>query len=195
MLREKLVLLYWRAVGIIAAAVVAVGVFGCHDKVWRAQVTQPKLRLTTNQTQRTSLPLVIANRGSRGLSTTTIRRAYFVVVSRDRLRFHVTIHHKWDHFADPEQWQVWIEDANGRRLRPEALDRRVIRPVVVRGKAINFYRGDGSYTFYHRDLFTRDMSQLTLVMWRPGWEYRYHWAFQDGIETDPDERVAGRQLK
>ena len=51
-------------------------------------------------------------------------RASFTVVSRDRLRFHVQIEHKWKEYADLEGWQAWIIDSRGRRYLPEQIDSR-----------------------------------------------------------------------
>jgi hypothetical protein len=48
--------------------------------------------------------------------------ASFTVVSRDRLRFHVQIEHKWEEFADLRTWHAWIVDSEGRRFVPEALE-------------------------------------------------------------------------
>lgn len=48
--------------------------------------------------------------------------ASFSVVSRDRLRFHVQIDHKWDDWADLRTWQVTLIDDRGRTWRPEEVE-------------------------------------------------------------------------
>jgi hypothetical protein len=48
--------------------------------------------------------------------------ARFVVVSKDRLRFHVTVEHKWEEWADLGSWEVWLEDDKGLRHVPDSRD-------------------------------------------------------------------------
>ncbi len=190
---------------------------GCYQKTWQSAVTQPKLVLGSD-VQRTSYPLVI-KMGDMDLPQfcrslvldkelkRTIRvscrdmdllnTAYFVIVSRDRMRFHVTLHHKWESMSDPTTWQVWIEDEVGTRFYPQGVDRRNVRPVTQmwgtdsgNGSlppplyALTIWRGDGDYVFYREGLFRRDMKRLALVMRRPGYTYRYVWSFveSEGIE-------------
>jgi hypothetical protein len=113
------------------------------------------------------------------------------------MRFHVTLHHKWETMSDPGRWKVWIEDERGRRFYPEAVDRRHVRPVTQMWStvddpynrtpllAITVWRGDGDYVFFSHDLFRRDMSKLTLVLRRPGYTYRYVWSFVDAEGVRP----------
>ncbi len=49
-------------------------------------------------------------------------QASFTIVSRDRLRFHVQIDHKWQEWADLNTWTVKLEDDKGRRWNPEAIE-------------------------------------------------------------------------
>jgi hypothetical protein len=46
--------------------------------------------------------------------------AYFAVVSRERLRFHVMLVHKWKEVADPTTWTARLEDDQGRVYYPES---------------------------------------------------------------------------
>ncbi|HET9988201.1 MAG TPA: hypothetical protein VFQ65_06770 [Kofleriaceae bacterium] len=58
-----------------------------------------------------------------------INQAFFTMVSRDRLRFHVQIDHKWEDYADLKQWDVELTDDQGRHWDPESVEhvrRRVI---------------------------------------------------------------------
>ncbi|MFN0252371.1 MAG: hypothetical protein ACKV2T_36180 [Kofleriaceae bacterium] len=51
-----------------------------------------------------------------------INQASFTIVSRDRLRFHVQIDHKWQEWADLNTWTVKLEDDKGRHWTPEAIE-------------------------------------------------------------------------
>src|ERR1044072_1643156 len=48
--------------------------------------------------------------------------ASFTVVSRDRLRFHVQIDHKWEEYADLQTWEVYLVDDKGRMWWPESIE-------------------------------------------------------------------------
>lgn len=180
--------------GIAPIAVLVAAASGC-NKSWRVETTQPRLTLGANLDARTSLPGVI-HLGDMELprSMHLPNSAYFVAVSRDRLRFHVTLRHKWEEIADPSSWRVWIEDDLGHRYAPEDVDRRGLRPVTTvydqgrRGSNLyplvtfTVYQGDGDYVFYRHDLLRRNMRWLMLVMVRPGYKYRYVWSFADPSE-------------
>ncbi len=49
-------------------------------------------------------------------------QASFTIVSRDRLRFHVQVDHKWEAWADLKTWDVVLEDDAGRTWVPEAVE-------------------------------------------------------------------------
>ncbi|MEO8707040.1 MAG: hypothetical protein ABI867_43840 [Kofleriaceae bacterium] len=51
-----------------------------------------------------------------------VNQASFTIVSRDRLRFHVQVDHKWQEWADLNTWQVALEDDQGRRWVPESIE-------------------------------------------------------------------------
>lgn len=51
-----------------------------------------------------------------------INQASFTIVSRDRLRFHVQIDHKWQEWADLNSWKVKLEDDKGRSWLPESIE-------------------------------------------------------------------------
>jgi len=51
-----------------------------------------------------------------------INQASFTIVSRDRLRFHVQIDHKWQEWADLNTWTVELQDDSGRRWVPESIE-------------------------------------------------------------------------
>ena len=48
--------------------------------------------------------------------------ASFTLVSRDRLRFHVQVDHKWEDYADLTTWHVYLIDDQGHRWIPEAVE-------------------------------------------------------------------------
>jgi hypothetical protein len=51
-----------------------------------------------------------------------INQASFTVVSRDRLRFHVQIDHKWEEWANPSTWEVHLEDDQGNTWEPDSIE-------------------------------------------------------------------------
>jgi hypothetical protein len=51
-----------------------------------------------------------------------VNQASFTVVSRDRLRFHVQIDHKWEEWADLSTWKVHLEDDQGHVWLPEGVE-------------------------------------------------------------------------
>jgi hypothetical protein len=48
--------------------------------------------------------------------------ASFTMVSRDRLRFHVQVDHKWEEYADLKTWTVSLEDDQGHHWVPESVE-------------------------------------------------------------------------
>ncbi|MBV8761451.1 MAG: hypothetical protein JO257_29410 [Deltaproteobacteria bacterium] len=51
-----------------------------------------------------------------------INEASFTLVSRDRLRFHVQVDHKWSEYADLNNWDVELVDDQGRHWTPESVE-------------------------------------------------------------------------
>ncbi|HEX8111720.1 MAG TPA: hypothetical protein VF516_28510 [Kofleriaceae bacterium] len=51
-----------------------------------------------------------------------INQASFTVVSRDRIRFHVQIDHKWEEWANPSTWDVHLEDDQGHSWTPDSVE-------------------------------------------------------------------------
>jgi len=175
---------------------------GCASGTWSSETIQPKLELGVNQIARTSLQADITLRDMHLPRSFYLHNtAYFVVVSRDRLRFHVTLEHRWESLSDPSRWRVWLEDGRGNRYLPEGIDRRSVRSVTHTRRSrsnpntvlyqTSVYRGDGDYVFYKRDIYRDDMRTLVLVMKRPGYEFRYRWSF---VDTREDELRPGNQV-
>jgi hypothetical protein len=174
---------------------VQLGPLAACNKTWKADTTTPPITFGANLDARSSLPAVIELHDMELPRNLALENsAYFVAVSKDRLRFHVTLHHKWEDMSDPTRWRVWIEDDRGAVHLPAACDRRVIRPVtkmyLQQWVSFTVYKGDGDYVFYRHNLVRKNMRWLTLVMKRPGYEYRYRWSFVD--EAIPAEPVEAR---
>lgn len=137
--------------------------------------------------------------------------AYFAVVSRDRLRFHVTVVHKWEEMADIRGWNVWLEDDRGRVFQPSAKEKRSNKHLadfweremrsatynafgdVVKVandgwrrrlpfEAVDVFRGQGDYVFFAPGLFDARVKQLTLHMERNGITYVFAWNFVQAPE-------------
>jgi hypothetical protein len=163
---------------LVTLAIVAL--VGCKSH-WTAKVEQPPLLLTSDRVARTSLPLAILVKDMELPRRIKLANtAQYVVVSRDRLRFHVMLHHKWDDLATINGWGVWLEDQNGDVYAPEHVDQRRVRALPYFRKPV--YRGVADLTFYQRDLFATS-NKLTLVLKRPGYEYRYTWVSRIAPES------------
>lgn len=137
-----------------------------------------------------------------------INEASFTVVSRDRLRFHVQLEHKWQEWADLGSWEVFLVDDEGRQYLPEGIEHSRTKHIVsmwdyeIRSTRRNMYgdivainedgwrrrttlgslsvfRGNADFVFYQRDLFTPDMRKLTLVVRRSGQAFEFNWSFED----------------
>jgi hypothetical protein len=137
-------------------------------------------------------------------------QASFTIVSRDRLRFHVQIDHKWQEWADLKTWSVYLEDDEGRRWLPESVEQPKTRMMTmmwdreqrtaVRNRfgdivaiqddgwrsrqtlgSLSVYRGKADFVFYQRDLFHANVRQLRLVVSRPGEAFEFTWRFDDEV--------------
>jgi hypothetical protein len=156
----------------LALLAAVVGLVGCRTQ-WTAKVEQPALVLGATQDARTSLPASIVVRDMELPRVfKLVNSVYYTVVSKDRLRFRVMLHHK----CDVRNWGIWLEDGDGAIYIPEAVDQRRVRALPFGRKPI--YRGLAELTFYQRDLFEH-ANKLTLVLKRPGYEYRYVWVSRD----------------
>jgi hypothetical protein len=185
-----------------AVLAVQLGPLTACNKAWRADTMTPPITFGAALETRTSLPAIIEV-GDMELphSMRLLNSVYFVAVSKDRLRFHVTLHHKWEDMSDPTRWQVWIEDDSGHTYRPAACDRSVVKPVTRMYDAYRMqpflsftvYKGDGDYVFYRHNLVRKNMRWLTLVMKRPGYEYRYRWSFVDAVDPVVEARPRARR--
>jgi hypothetical protein len=200
----------WRS--LVLGAAIACGATACRSH-WTVETTQPAIVLRASKASRTSRPLTIVRREMELRYLWLANTAYYVVVSRDRLRFHVTLRHKWESMSDVRTWEAWVEDGRGVRHDLEEIDQHIeqVDPSRVIGgatmtrsgrlvgipRAPVFYRGVVDFTVYGRDLFAA-ARRVTLVLRRPGYEYRYVWKSAidpedpedpenpDGLEVAPE---------
>jgi hypothetical protein len=136
--------------------------------------------------------------------------ASFTLVSRDRLRFHVRLEHKWQEWADLTTWEVYMVDDEGRRYLPESVEHAKTRHLVSMWDreqrsvqrnmygdivainedgwrrrqtlgSLSVFRGTADFVFYQRDVFTPDMRKLKLVVRRPGQAFEFRWNFDDHV--------------
>jgi hypothetical protein len=128
-------------------ALVTVGAFGC-TRTFHAEAVQPNPMANSIETLRTSEKITIvtgdmeldapdAPRDDKEASITSTHRypllnqASFTIVSRDRLRFHVQIDHKWEDWADLKTWDVRLEDDEGHVWNPEAVEHAHTRIITT----------------------------------------------------------------
>jgi hypothetical protein len=203
-------------------------VAGC-TRTFKATAVQPNPLADTNETLRSSEKITIV-RGDMELempaeAAPTQRAsivnnnryplfnvASFTMVSRDRLRFHVQIDHKWEEYADLNTWEVYLVDDKGRLFYPEAVEharksmitkmwdreqrtarRNQYGDVVAINDdgwrrrqtlgSLSVFRGKADFVFYQRDLFSTNVRSLRLVVKRSGEAFEFTWRFQDSIAS------------
>jgi len=134
--------------------------------------------------------------------------ASWTMVSRDRLRFHVQLEHKWKEWADLSTWDVRLEDNLGNRYAPEGVEHARTKLLVqmwdreIRTAQRNLYgdivainedgwknrqtmgslavfRGNADFVFYRRDIFNRELEWVKLIVKRPGVAFHFTWSFTD----------------
>jgi hypothetical protein len=130
-------------VGVLAAS--AVAGLGC-ARTFRAEAVQPNPMTQPAETRHSSEKVTIVTGDmelempyapdpgqrvapARNHRYPLINQASFTVVSRDRLRFHVQIDHKWEDWADPTTWNVHLEDDQGHRWTPEGTEHARIKLI------------------------------------------------------------------
>jgi len=142
-----------------------------------------------------------------------INEASFTMVSRDRLRFHVQIDHKWQEWADLTSWDVHLEDDQGHRWVPESVEHARTKIITrmwdreqrtaVRNQygdivalnddgwkrrqtlgSLSVFRGNADFVFYQRDMFNRNVRWLKLVVSRSGQTFEFLWRFEDTVAAE-----------
>jgi hypothetical protein len=209
--------------------VAVVALVGC-TRTFKATAVQPNPLANQNETLRTSEKITIV-RGDMELEMPDapeptqrasivhnhhyplLNEASFTMVSRDRLRFHVQIDHKWEEYANLNTWEVYLIDDKGRMWFPESVEhahthmitkmwdreqRSAVRNQygdVVRINddgwrsrqtlgSLSVFRGNADFTFYQRDLFSVNVRSLKLVVKRSGEAFEFTWRFQDSIASE-----------
>jgi len=199
-------------------------------RTFRAETTQPNPLAEPTETLRQSEKITIVT-GDMELETPDApeatqrvalvrnnryplyNQASFTIVSRDRLRFHVQIDHKWQEWADLRTWKIHLEDDTGRKWIPESVEhartkimttmwdreqRTAIRnrfgDVVAINEdgwrnrqtlgSISVFRGKADFVFYQRDIFHANVRQLKLVVSRPGEAFEFKWNFHDTVASE-----------
>ncbi len=127
--------------GFLAGVLVVIGVFGgvgC-SRTFEATKVQPNPLVSPSETLSRSekitivtgdLDLVTPDPAESTQSASPIHNnrypllntASFTMVSRDRLRFHVQIDHKWEEWANLKSWSIDLVDDRGRHWSPEAIE-------------------------------------------------------------------------
>ena len=210
---------------LVIASVVAL--IGCH-KTFRTSVSQPNplaqpldtLRQTEELTIVTGDMDLVRPRAPRGEGRDSLmsheryplmNKASFTVVSRDRLRFHVQIEHKWKSYTDISTWKAVLTDDAGNVYQPTAIDTVKARHLVetwsfqrrsTRRNAfgdivqinndgykdrqplgsLSVFRGRGDFVFYRRDIFGPEVRSMSLSLTRSGVTFKYTWKFADDNE-------------
>lgn len=215
---------YPSAVGrsLLCGAVAGLLVASACNRTFKGSATQPNPLDQPLETLRTSEEILIIT-GDKDLTYPGVNRvpggdlqvnrryplrnkARFTVISRDRLRFHVQIEHKWKEWADIRTWNAVLIDDRGRVYRPEEVDlisdkhvvfmwdyeRRSARRnrfgdiMYVRNDgwkrrnplaSMSLFRGLADIAFYSRDIFTPDIKSLTLKLDRGSLSYHFTWRF------------------
>ncbi len=129
--------------------------------------------------------------------------ASFVVVSRDRVRVHLSVCEAWEELADPRAWTVWLEDERGQRLVPAEREVARLDRVALEWErepgwrpgdsmkqknrrlipSIDFWRGRADYVFFGPELMGAGRRGVTVVAHRAGRTLRFAWTFGDGWQV------------
>jgi len=207
--------------GLVLGGLAAVS--GC-SRTFQSSVTQPNPLVQPLETLRESEELVIVtgdmelnvprDGGNSGGSVLVDDRypltnsARFTVISRDRLRFHIQLEHKWQEWTELSGWEAWLEDDQGHKYDPAEIDQRSDRHIVrmwdyeqrtaVRDDfgdivqiqndgykrrqtlgSLSVFRGRGDLVFFHRNIFNPKIRSLTLHLGRQGTNFEFKWRFAD----------------
>jgi len=198
-------------------------VSGC-SRTFQSSVTQPNPLAQPLETLRESEELYIVtgdmelnvprDGGNSGGSVLVDDRypltnsARFTVISRDRLRFHIQLEHKWQEWTELSGWEAWLEDDQGHKYDPAEIDQRSDRHIVrmwdyeqrtavrddfgdivqIRNDgykrrqtlgSLSVFRGRGDLVFFHRNIMNPKIRSLTLHLERQGTNFEFKWRFAD----------------
>lgn len=211
----------------LLAAILGLAAAGACGRTFSSSVTQPNPLTRPLDTLRESEPIVIVT-GDMDLNVPRedaaagggvvwvnsryplTNQAHFTVVSRDRLRFHVQIEHKWQEWADVSTWRATLVDDQGHRYRPDEVDlvsdRHITqmwdyesRSTVVNDfgdivrvnndgykrrqplASMSLFRGRGDFVFHHQNIMRPSVKSLTLHIERSGTAFEFTWRFADDV--------------
>jgi hypothetical protein len=183
--------------------VVVVALVGC-TRTFKGVAMQPNPLANQNETLQSSEPITIvrgdmdleAPEAASGTGTASVARnhrypllnvASFTVVSRDRLRFHVQIDHKWEEYADLNTWEVYLVDDKGRVWHPEGVehahtklittmwDREVRQTICDGGNGARDANGDCWHTIgYSQDGSNRRQTLGSLSVFRGKADFTFY---------------------
>jgi len=218
----------------IAIAIVIGAGSGCQKK-FSGAVSQPNPLVNAVETLKDSEPVVIIT-GDMELKMPTrqgsvmqlaryplTNAAQFTVVSRDRIKIHVQVEHKWQEWTELDSWSAYLIDDNGHRYSPEHLQRSASQHLVsmwdyetrsvARNRfgdivrvyddgyrrrkplgSLSVFRGQGDFVFYSRDIFTPAIKSLTFVIERRQLAFRFTWCFDRTTAPRCDGRESGGPL-
>ena len=211
-------------VGLCGLAAAAMALGACH-RTFSAKVSQPNPLSSPLDTLRDTEVLTIVTgdmelshpRQSRASGKDSLlshkrypllNKANFTVVSRDRLRFHVQIEHKWKQYTDISTWKAKLYDDQGNQYAPTSIDTVKARHLVETWSferrsaqrngfgqivqinddghrdrqplgSLSVFRGRGDFVFYQRDIFGPNVRSMTLELTRSGVTFKYQWNFAD----------------
>jgi hypothetical protein len=134
--------------GRVLVLVAVVAVIPSCSRTFKGVAVQPNPLVDQNETLRDSEKITIvrgdmdleAPDAPNGAGTASVvrnhkyplfNRAQFTMVSRDRLRFHVQIDHKWEEYADLGTWQVELIDDKGHHYYPETMEHPRTRIITT----------------------------------------------------------------
>jgi hypothetical protein len=186
------------------------------SRTFQAKTTQPNPIKYPPEVERRSDKLVIHLKDMELPRAFLLRQsAYFAVVSRDRLRFHIRLTHKWEEFADLRNWDATLVDDKGRTWKPEAKESRATRHLSrmwdverrtavwnshgdvvkvnndgykerVPMESVDTFKGIGDLVFKAQDIFGRDVKKLTLTMKKGDLVLQFAWTFSDNPADWPE---------
>jgi hypothetical protein len=169
------------------------GLLGC-GRTFRAETTQPNPMAMPTETLRSSEKVTIVTGDmeleapeapdaakqatpTRNRRYPLINQASFTIVSRDRLRFHVQIDHKWQECSSQGR------DPMGRCIATVGMVNDGWKHRQTLG-TLSVFRGNADFVFYQRNLMSADVQKLRLVVKRTGEAFEFVWKFQDQIARE-----------
>jgi hypothetical protein len=183
---------------------VAVLAGGCATSVREARATQPNPARALQSTEELprSVRLYIHQRDMNLPRDFQLRSwAEFVVVTRERVRFHVGIVRADEREAETKGWRVHLEDETGRRYQPDGREGARVSRIAMNWRLWPFrpsdswcpnppclsravpgfeaFEGQADYAFRDPRLLRPERKLLRLVMRRGDLEYRFTWRFGD----------------